>query len=188
MRPALASIPILAVAPLMATAAPPVHAQSGGAYSLEWNSLGGGGQTFATGGAYTLGGTTGQADAGSHTGGAYALTGGFWWSGAVSTTGVDPQDDAAPRVFAARIAGANPFRHGTALQFDLPRARHARVAVYGVDGRLVRVLLDATRNAGRHTAFWDGAAADGRAASPGMYFARVSAGDSQSTLRLVRVR
>ena len=35
------------------------------------------------GGSYALGGTAGQADAGAHTGGAYALQGGFWVNGTV---------------------------------------------------------------------------------------------------------
>lgn len=53
-------------------------AQSGGVYNLEWNTFDGGGATFSTGGTYSLGGTAGQPEAGSMTGGAYALNGGFW--------------------------------------------------------------------------------------------------------------
>lgn len=53
-------------------------AQTGGGYDLTWNSIDGGGATFSTGGGYSLGGTIGQADAGASSGGAYALSGGFW--------------------------------------------------------------------------------------------------------------
>lgn len=53
-------------------------AQSGGEYDLTWSTVDGGGATFSTGGDYTLGGTTGQPDAGLLTGGDYALVGGFW--------------------------------------------------------------------------------------------------------------
>ena len=53
-------------------------AQTGGGYDLTWNSIDGGGATFSTGGGYSLGGTIGQADAGAASGGAYALSGGFW--------------------------------------------------------------------------------------------------------------
>lgn len=54
-------------------------AQSGGPYDLSWSTIDGGGITFATGGAFSLGGTIGQFDAsGPLTGGAYSLTGGFW--------------------------------------------------------------------------------------------------------------
>jgi hypothetical protein len=55
-----------------------VLAQSGGSYDLTWNTVDGGGATFSTGGSYSLGGTIGQADASTLSGGTYALAGGFW--------------------------------------------------------------------------------------------------------------
>lgn len=161
-------------------------AQSGGAYNLEWNSLTGGGQTFATGGAYALDGATGQHDAGRLVGGAYLLDGGFWVRDPATLVG-SPALDPLPKVFAVRMHGSNPFSAGTAFQLDLPAPRRTRVAIYGVDGRLVRTLLDGERGAGRHTVAWDGAAADGRTAPPGVYFARVHAGEHARTLRLVRI-
>lgn len=56
----------------------PASAQSGGSYDLTWNTFDSGGATFSTGGAFQLGGTIGQADAGTMSGGGYALNGGFW--------------------------------------------------------------------------------------------------------------
>ena len=46
-------------------------------YSIDWFKVAGGGGT-STGGVFTVSGTIGQHDAGSMTGGQYALTGGFW--------------------------------------------------------------------------------------------------------------
>lgn len=59
-------------------AASSASAQSGGSFDLTWNTIDGGGATFSTGGAYQLGGTIGQADVGTMSGGAYSLSGGFW--------------------------------------------------------------------------------------------------------------
>ena len=50
-------------------------AQSGGGFDLSHNVIAGGGATFSTGGEYELGGTIGQADAGTLTGGAFAVHG-----------------------------------------------------------------------------------------------------------------
>lgn len=50
----------------------------GQSYTIDWSTIDGGGVTFASGGPYSLGGTIGQPDAGVLTGGAYAVTGGFW--------------------------------------------------------------------------------------------------------------
>jgi hypothetical protein len=51
-------------------------------YDLSWHTVDGGGAMFSTGGAFQLGGTIGQADAGSFiapmSGGSYELVGGFW--------------------------------------------------------------------------------------------------------------
>ena len=76
---------------LLLLAASTVLAQSGGGYQvarsgydLSWSTVDGGGETFSSGGVYTLGGTAGQPDAGLLTGGSYTLGGGFWGGGAVT--------------------------------------------------------------------------------------------------------
>ncbi len=56
----------------------PMGAETVGGYDLSWSSVDGGGSVFATGGAYSLGATIGQPDAGSAAGGPYALSSGFW--------------------------------------------------------------------------------------------------------------
>jgi len=55
-----------------------VGASAQGGYTLDWWTVDGGGAIFSTGGAYTLGGTVGQVDAGVLSAGAYTLVGGFW--------------------------------------------------------------------------------------------------------------
>ena len=57
-------------------------------YTLDWWTVDGGGATFSTGSGYSLGGTIGQPDAGTSTGGTYILDGGFWGGaeGAVTIT------------------------------------------------------------------------------------------------------
>jgi hypothetical protein len=60
-----------------------VLAQSGDRYDLSWWTVDGGGDTFSTGGNYTLGSTIGQPDADTLTGGGYTLGGGFWGGGVV---------------------------------------------------------------------------------------------------------
>ena len=47
-------------------------------YEIAWYTIDGGGAQDLTGGTFTLSGTAGQFDAGSQSGGSYALSGGFW--------------------------------------------------------------------------------------------------------------
>ncbi len=53
-----------------------------GQYDVSWHTVDGGGAMWSAGGAYQVGGTIGQADAGSNSngmsGGAYTVVGGFW--------------------------------------------------------------------------------------------------------------
>jgi hypothetical protein len=58
-------------------------AQSGNGYDLSWWTVDGGGHTVSSGGDYTLGGTIGQPDASTLTGGGYTLAAGFWAGGGV---------------------------------------------------------------------------------------------------------
>jgi hypothetical protein len=63
---------------VLACSAALVYAQVGGGFDLSWSTVDGGGETFSTGGSYELGGTIGQPDAGTLTGGTFTLDGGFW--------------------------------------------------------------------------------------------------------------
>jgi hypothetical protein len=85
MRTWLLILTILTAATLLASDA---RAQSGGGYDLTWWTIDGGGITFAAGGAFDLGGTAGQPDASSAlTGGAFSLTGGFWFTPCILSNG-----------------------------------------------------------------------------------------------------
>ncbi|OGO74348.1 MAG: hypothetical protein A3K41_02205 [Chloroflexi bacterium RIFOXYD12_FULL_57_15] len=59
-----------------------VSASALAGYTLDWWTVDGGGATSSMNGSYSLGGTIGQPDAGTSTGGTYALSGGFWGGGA----------------------------------------------------------------------------------------------------------
>ena len=61
-----------------------VSASALGGYTLDWWTVDGGGAMFSSNGSYSLGGTIGQPDAGTSTGGTYTLSGGFWGGGATA--------------------------------------------------------------------------------------------------------
>lgn len=159
-------------------------AQSGGAYSLKWNNPGGGGQTFVIGGAYRVGGSTGQPDAGTLSGGAYILNGGFWFSGLGSAVTVPPGEP-TPQNLAFYRAHPNPSHAGTTLAFDLPEPARVQLVIFGVDGRVVRKLFDTDREAGRHRVQWDGSDDRGHPVT-GIFFARLVVGTFTSTQRIVQ--
>lgn len=83
----------------------------------------------------------------------------------------------------------NPFQDGgVTCEFALPSAGNAKLVVLDVAGRLVRVLVDAPRDAGIHRAAWDGADERGKPAANGVYFLRLEAGGRVLTSKAVKTR
>ncbi len=80
----LALIALVVCVVVVSRSAYPANAQTGGTYDLTWNSIDGGGAMLSAGGSYSLGGTIGQADAGTLSGGSYTLAGGFWGGAAIN--------------------------------------------------------------------------------------------------------
>jgi hypothetical protein len=78
--------------------------QTGGTYDLSWSKISGGGDTFEAGGAYSLGETSGQPDAGTITGGTFTLKGGFWGGVAPACVAVGPSVT-APRSVVINATG-----------------------------------------------------------------------------------
>ena len=69
----------------------------------------------------------------------------------------------------------NPSASRSRMDFLLPSAGNARLAVFDAAGRRVRVLADQAFGAGRHEAEWDGLDDAGRRLGGGIYFVELAA-------------
>jgi hypothetical protein len=173
-------------------------AQSGGSYNLSWNTFDGGGATFSTGAAYRLGGAVGQPDAGAHTGGLYALSGGFFYAGIAATSvgeppvppgePVPPGSRATPLAFHLYPGAPNPFTEKTTIAFELPERAGVEARVFNLSGELVRTLVRTQRAAGRHEITWDGSDNAGRGVAHGIYFLQLKAGVHAGTQKMILTR
>ena len=63
----------------------------------------------------------------------------------------------------------NPFNPTTVIRFAVAEPGRVKLVVYDVTGRPVRLLLNDTREAGRHETSWDGNDDNGLAAASGVY-------------------
>ncbi len=81
----------------------------------------------------------------------------------------------APTPVTTQLAAAqpNPFRGTTTIAWSLARPGVAELAVYSVDGRLVRTLASGAHEAGSYRVHWNGADDQGRALRAGVYFVRM---------------
>ena len=66
----------------------------------------------------------------------------------------------------------NPFNTTTQLRFHLNQAASVRLAIYNVQGQLVRTLVDAPLHAGIHQMRWDGRDGRGHLVATGLYLVR----------------
>jgi len=82
----------------------------------------------------------------------------------------------------------NPARGGTSVHFVLPADERVELVLFDVSGRQVRQLARGTYAAGAHDVAWDGRDADGRAAAPGVYLARLKGGRTNATQSLVLIQ
>lgn len=82
----------------------------------------------------------------------------------------------------------NPFNPLTRITFAVDRDGPAVLAVYDVQGRLVRRLAVGALTAGEHTVVWDGADDAGRRVGSGVYFARLAAGGEAVQRKMVMLK
>jgi len=82
----------------------------------------------------------------------------------------------------------NPFNPRTEVSFYLATQGRARVDVFDVRGRLVRVLVDSILAAGAHQRVWDGRDEQARSVASGVYFVRLEGPDAPEVRRAVLVR
>ncbi len=85
-------------------------------------------------------------------------------------------------------ATPNPAPAGVAIDFVLPAAGTARVAVYDASGRAVSVLASGALNGGTHRVAWDGSDGRGRRVPAGVYFVRLETPAGTRCQRLALVR
>lgn len=95
---------------------------------------------------------------------------------------------AVPDAFFLAQNVPNPFNPHTTIHFGLAGPAHVTLSIYNAAGRLVRVLVDEHRAAGRHEAVWDGRDGEGRRAASGVYFYRLSAGSFEETKKMILLR
>ncbi len=82
----------------------------------------------------------------------------------------------------------NPFNPSTRIAYSLAAAGTVRLAVYSLDGRLVRTLVTGEQAAGPHDVTWDGCDADGRAVASGTYVCRIEAGSYVESRKMMLMK
>ncbi len=82
----------------------------------------------------------------------------------------------------------NPFTPATTIRYTMPSPGHVVLAVYNVQGRMIRKLVDDYVGAGDHAVVWDGRDEFGGDVAAGVYLYRLSYGDREESRKMLLVR
>ena len=82
----------------------------------------------------------------------------------------------------------NPFNDTVELSYSIPERTQVRIALYDMQGRMVRLLVDAEQDPALHKIIWDGCDAGGNEMSPGQYLYRLQTERFVETRRVVLFR
>jgi FlgD Ig-like domain len=82
----------------------------------------------------------------------------------------------------------NPFNPQTTIAFSIVQRANAHLAIYDVNGALVRTLANEMRAAGAYTLDWNGRDDSGRAVASGVYFYKLIAGSFVQTRKMVLLK
>jgi hypothetical protein len=101
---------------------------------------------------------------------------------------VDITQAEAPKAYRLAQNFPNPFNPTTTIRFDMKAKGRVTIRIYDVAGRLVRTLVKEVRDAGAHTAVWDGKNNLGAEAASGIYFYKMETAGFVATRKLVLLR
>ena len=79
----------------------------------------------------------------------------------------------APAAFALTGNYPNPFNPSTTIEYLIPAHGTMSLEIFNTQGQRVRVLVDGSLPAGRHSTVWNGRDDNGRKVSSGVYIARL---------------
>lgn len=82
----------------------------------------------------------------------------------------------------------NPFNPQTTIRFSLGQAQSVRVAVFDLNGRLVRTLVDEQLDAGLHRMQWQGLDNNGMSVGSGTYLVMIRGRDQALTHKLTLLK
>ena len=77
----------------------------------------------------------------------------------------------------------NPFNARTTIKFSLAEQASIKLEIFDIVGRLVDLLADGEYPAGENCIVWDA-----KDQASGIYFARLTAGESKSSRKLVLLK
>jgi len=87
-----------------------------------------------------------------------------------------------------RESTPNPFKGNTLIRYHLPRTAFVNLSVYDVTGRLIRKIAKEEQKRGWYSITWDGKDNNSKILPSGIYYCRLSQGNSTQTRKILLVK
>jgi len=100
--------------------------------------------------------------------------------------GVEEQHDGIASILLS--AHPNPARSHTSFHYTTPILDHVQIALYDVQGRHVRTLVDAEHAAGTYCVSWNGMDANDRPVAAGIYLCRMTTDTEVNIQKIILVQ
>ncbi|MDP8211075.1 MAG: T9SS type A sorting domain-containing protein, partial [Candidatus Stygibacter australis] len=104
------------------------------------------------------------------------------------TNGDDNNSSELPEAVTLNGNYPNPFNPETEIMFLLPNNEKINLSVYNLKGQLVRTLVDNYLPGGSHSIIWDGKTNNGEMVSSGVYFYKLSVGETSETRKMILLK
>lgn len=103
-------------------------------------------------------------------------------------TDIETTTETHPTAFALKQNYPNPFNPQTKIGFVLPEGQTVSLEIYNILGQRVRTLISGFREAGVHTAVWNGTNDKESDVPSGIYFYRLTTGTFNQTGKMALLR
>jgi|TARA_Y100000310_G_scaffold253669_1_gene260599 hypothetical protein len=98
------------------------------------------------------------------------------------------EESSIPGTFSLDQNYPNPFNARTTITFDVNEAADIALAIYNVNGQIVRSLAQGKREVGIYSFIWDGKDELGRVAPTGVYTYVVTSGSQQISKKMILLK
>jgi hypothetical protein len=97
-------------------------------------------------------------------------------------------NESLPETFILHNACPNPFNSSTTISYQLEDAGMVSLAVFDVNGRLIKPLVSEKQTAGCYTVEWKGKDNSGQTVTAGLYFYRLSVDEVSQTRKMLALK
>ena len=106
----------------------------------------------------------------------------------IAPSSIEESGLSIPDRFVLRQNFPNPFNPTTTLRYSVPELATIELAIYDIQGRLVKTLISEEYSAGWYETNWSGLDQSGNPVSTGMYFAKLQHGKMQQSIKMMYLK